>query len=164
MTRNADSDKCKFSGYGTKFDAVGSFTSSDGSGLSKYVIIFGADMSSSMHIANKKKDILILGKGQADGLYDAMLTVEKEYSINFTEQQKKFCLSLHYNGVNNYIFLNGVDIYKFKAKDSGTNTAPLCLGNVSKDFSVDDMKKMRLYIWLIMIVLMLMTFYMFINI
>ena len=52
---------------------------------------------------------------------------------------------MHYNRGNSYIFVNGVDIYKFKAKDSEINTDPLCLGNVSKDFSVDNMKKTELY-------------------
>ena len=73
---------------------------SDGSGL-------GADMSSSVHIDNEQKDILILGKGPADGLDDTMLTAEKEYSINFTEQQKKYYVNLHYNGRKGYIFVNG---------------------------------------------------------
>ena len=114
-------------------------------GFDKKVIMFGADMSSSAHIDNKKKDILILGKGPTDGLDDTTLTAEKEYSINFTEQQKKFCLSLHYNGVNSYIFVNSVEIYKFKAKDSEINAAPLCSSNVLKDFSVDNMKKIKLY-------------------
>ena len=61
------------------------------------MIIFGVGISSSVHIDNKKKDILILGKFPTQGLDDTSLTAEKEYSINFTEQQKKFCLSLHYN-------------------------------------------------------------------
>ena len=64
--------------------------------------MFGADMSSSVHIDNKKKDILILGKGPADGLDDTTLTVEKNCSINFTEPQRNFCLSLHYNGSKLY--------------------------------------------------------------
>ena len=54
---------------------------------------------------------------------------------------RSFGLSLHFNGVNSYLFANGVKIYKFKAKDSEINVAPLCLGNVSKDFSFDNMKK-----------------------
>ena len=62
--------------------------------------MFGADMSPPVHIDNKQKDILILGKNPTYGLNDTELTAEKEYSINFTEQHKKFCLSLHYNGVN----------------------------------------------------------------
>ena len=65
------------------------------------------------------------------------------YSINFTVTRKKFCLSLHYNGANSYLFVNGTEIYKFKAKDSGIVATPLCLGNISKDWLVDDMKKTR---------------------
>ena len=63
------------------------------------------------------------------------------YSINFTVTKKKFCLSLHYNGANSYLFVNGTEIYKFKAKDSEIVTSPLCLGNISKDWSADNMKK-----------------------
>ena len=55
------------------------------------------------------------------------------YSINFTVTRKKFCLSLHCNGVNSYLFLNGTEIHKFKAKDSDIVATPLRLGNVSKD-------------------------------
>ena len=63
------------------------------------------------------------------------------YSINFNLTKKKFCLSLHYNGANSYLFVNGTEIYKFKAKDSEIVATPLCLGNISKDWSVDNMKK-----------------------
>ena len=63
------------------------------------------------------------------------------YSINFTVTKKKFCLSLHYNGANSYLFVNGTEIYKFRAKDSEIVTSPLCLGNISKDWSTDNMKK-----------------------
>ena len=63
-------------------------------------------MSSSIHIDNKKKDILILGRGPTQGL-ESILTAEKMYSINFAEKNKKFCLILHYNGVNSYLFVNG---------------------------------------------------------
>ena len=65
------------------------------------------------------------------------------YSINFTNTNEKFCLGLHYNGANSYLFVNGTEIYKFKAKDSETLTSPLCLGKVSKDWSTDNMKTNR---------------------
>ena len=97
-------------------------------------------MSFSAHIDNKKKDILVLGKGPTQGLEHA-LTAEKMCSINFTVTKKKFCLSLHYNGANVYLFVNGTEIYKFKAKDSEIVPTPLCLGNISKDWSTDNMKK-----------------------
>ena len=63
------------------------------------------------------------------------------YSINFTEKNKKFCLSLQYNKENSYLFVNGTEIHKFKSKDSEILAHSLCLGNISKDWSVDNMKK-----------------------
>ena len=74
-------------------------------------------MSSSVHVDNKKKDILILGKGPTQGL-EHTLIAEKMYSINFTVTKMKFCLSLHYNGASSYLLVNGTKIHKFKAKDS----------------------------------------------
>ena len=66
------------------------------------------------------------------------------YSINFTVTKKKFCSSLHYNGANSYLFVNGTEIYKFKAKGSEIVAAPLCLGNISEDWSADNIKKLDL--------------------
>ena len=63
------------------------------------------------------------------------------YLINFTEINIKFCLSLHYNGANSYLFVNGTEIIKFKAKDSEIVPYSLCLGNISKDWKNDNMKK-----------------------
>ena len=97
-------------------------------------------MSSSVHVDNKGKDILILGKGPTQGLPEYSLTAEKIYSVNFTDHRKKCCLSLHYNGANSYLFVNSTEIIKFKAKDSNIIATPLCLGNISKDWSVDNMK------------------------
>ena len=88
----------------------------------------------------REKNILVLGKGSTQGL-GSTLTAEKMYSINFTVTKKKFCLSLHYNGANSYLFVNGTEIIKFKVKDSNIVASPLCLGNISKDWSVDNMKK-----------------------
>ena len=90
---------------------------------------------------NMGKDILILGKGPTQGLGKYSLTAEKMYSINLTEHSKKFCLSLSYDGANSYLFVYGKEIHKFKAKDSEIVATPLCLGNISKDWSVDNMKE-----------------------
>ena len=98
-------------------------------------------MNSSIHVDNKKKDILILGKGPMQGLGEHSLTAEKVYSINFTVSNKKFCLSLHYNGANSYLFVNGTEMYKFKAKDCSIVPSPVYLGNISKDLSTDNKKK-----------------------
>ena len=92
-------------------------------------------MSSSTKIDNNGKNILILGSGPTQGLGEHSLSAEKMYSINFTKVNTKFCLSLHYNGANSYLFVNGTEIYKFAAKNSMIIPNNLCLGNVSKDFS-----------------------------
>ena len=94
--------------------------------------MFEVDMSFSAHIGNNKKIHISLRNGPIQGL-EHTLTTEKLYWINFTVTKKKFCLSLHYNGANSYLFVNSTEIYKFKAKDSEIVASPLCLGNISKD-------------------------------
>ena len=115
MAENADIDKCKYSGFGIGFDRSFLFP---GAGLVRNVIIFGVDMSSSMKIGK--------GKGPTQGS-EHTLSAEKMYLINFTEHNKTFSLSLHYNGVNSYLFVNVKEIHKFKAKDSEIVAIPLSL-------------------------------------
>ena len=93
MAKSAHIDKYGYSGHGIGFDRRSSF-SFPGGGFGQNVLIFGVDMSFSAHIDNKKKDILILGKGPTQRL-EHTLTAETMYSINFTATKKKFCLSLH---------------------------------------------------------------------
>ena len=88
LTKNANIEKYGYSGYGIGFDRRGSF-SFPGGGFGQNVLIFGVDMSSSAHIDNKKKDILVLGKGPTPGL-EHTLTAEIMYSINFTVTKKMF--------------------------------------------------------------------------
>ena len=139
LTKNADIDKYGYSGNGIGFDRKWSLISAGGR-RSQNLWIFGADMSSSVHIDYKKKYILVLRKGPIQGLEHA-LTAKKMYSLSFTATKKKICLSLRYNGANSYLFVNGTEIYKFKEKYSKIVATPLCLGNTLKDWSVDDMKK-----------------------
>ena len=68
-------------------------------------------------------------------------------SIRFTVTKNKFCLSFHYNGAISYLFVNGRKINKFKAKDSETMASPLCLGNISRDWLADNMKKTRFNVY-----------------
>ena len=150
LTKNADIEKYGYSGFGIGLERRSSFTF-PGGGFGQNVLIFGADMSFFAHIANKKKDILVLGKGPMQGL-ESTLTAEKMYSINFTLTKKKFCLSLHCNRANSYLFVNGTEIYKFKAKISEIIASPLCLGNILKDWSVDDMKRTDLLVMFIILV------------
>ena len=131
MTKNADIDKYGYAGYGIGFDRRSSF-SFPGGGFGQNVLIFGADMSFSAHIHNRKKDILVLGKGPRQGL-EHTLNAEKMYVIQFNFIKKKFCLSLDYNGASSCLFVNDTETYKFKAKDSEIVATPLCLENISKD-------------------------------
>ena len=100
-------------------------------------------MSSSVHIDNKEKNIWIPGFGQKQRLDDT-LTRETPFPIKSSRSNRKFCLSLPCNGSNSFLFGNPIKMYQFKAKDSETKKYPLCLGNASGDFSVNNMKKNRI--------------------
>ena len=121
----------KYFGYGIGFDSKGSFSHPSG-GYGKNVIIFGANLSSSVHANNRANNILALGKDFIQGVNGTTIYAEKMYSTNFTVTNKKFSLSLHYNGDSGYIFVNGKEMINFKAKDSEIVPYPLWLGNISK--------------------------------
>ena len=133
LSKNADIDKYKYSGQGIRFDGHEYFTHLNG-GTGRYAVIFAVDMSSSTKIDNKRKDIFILGKGPTQGLCEHSLSAEKIYSINFTKVNTKFCLSLHYDGANSYLFVNGTEIHAFLAKDSIIIPNNLCIGMFQKIF------------------------------
>ena len=125
LTKHFDIDKYRYFGYGIGFDKKGSFSFSGG-GFAQNVIIFGLDISFSVHVE----------EGPTQGLSEHSLTAEKLYSVNFTVTRQKFSLGLHYNGGNSYFFVNGIEIIKFKEEDSEI-MSPLCLGNISKHCSVE---------------------------
>ena len=152
LTKNPDIDKYKYSEYGIGFNGHEFFSHPTG-GTGKNIIIFGVEKNSYSHVDHKGKYILVLGKGPTQGLHS--LTAEKMCSINFTKVNTKFYLSLHYNGTNSYLFVNGTEIHKFKAKDSMIIPNNLCLGNVSKDFSARNMKKLGLIVTFMILVLII---------
>ena len=125
--------------YGIRLDRHGFFSHPSG-GTGRNVIFFGVDMSSSTKIGKRKKDILIIDIDSTQGL-EHTLSAEKVYSINFTENNKTFSLSFHYNGANSYLFVNSREFYKFKVKDAEIVATPLCLENTSTDWEVDNLKK-----------------------
>ena len=100
LTKKVNIDKHNYSGYGIGFDRKGKF--SFGNGFGRNVIIFGGDMSSSVHTNNKTRRILVLGKDFIQGIDNTTIYAEKLHSNNFTKTNTKFCLSLHYNGGNSY--------------------------------------------------------------
>ena len=73
------------------------------------------------------------------------------YTIDFTVTKQKFCLNLHYIRANSYLFVSGTKIYKFKAKDSEIVGNPICLGNISKDWSIDNMKMILMILSMILV-------------
>ena len=77
----------------------------------KNVISFGADMSSSVHVDNKKKDNLFVVEGPTTGLDETFITAETKYHFNFTELGKIFLLSLHDSGSHSFLFVNAVKNY-----------------------------------------------------
>ena len=140
LTKNPNPNKHSYSGYGIGFDSSSRF-SIPNFDCSKNVIIFGVDMSSSVYANNKNKDILILGKQQTKGLDNTSLRPEADNSIIFSRSERKFSLSLYYNGSKSFLFVNVTKIHHFKTKDSEIKRYLLSLGNISKDFSTDNTKK-----------------------
>ena len=111
------------------------------------VIIFGADLSCSTHANNRANNILVLGKNFIQGRNGTTIYAEKMHSTNFTVYGKKVCLSLHYNSDDSYLFVNGKQIVKFKPKDSEIVPYPLCLRNISKDFSISNATGLHRYVY-----------------
>ena len=148
ITKNADTSKYKYKGYGICFDEGGSFSKgyiSNG----KNVLIFGVDESSLVHANNKANNIYVMGDLFVQGINDTTLYAEKIYSQNFTQPSKKFVLSLHYNGYGNggdsYLFVNGKQELKFKAKTHQILVKKLCIGNLSDDWTTNESEKTGLY-------------------
>ena len=94
-----------------------------------------------MHVDNKGKNILILGEGSPKGLDDTTLITEAKYPINFTQSRKRFVLSIHYNASNILLFVDTTKAYQFKAKHSEIRDYALFIGNILKDFMINNMKK-----------------------
>ena len=111
----------------------------------KNVIIFGADMSFSSHSTNKTNEIYVLGKDFFQGINGAAIYAEDIYKHNFTAPDKRFVLSLHYNGDNSCLFVNGGEQLKFQSAISYKERYLLCLGNISSDWTSTESTKTGLY-------------------
>ena len=102
-------------------------------------------MSNSRHSANKTRSVLVVGHGLIQNINDTTIYAEKMYSPNFTVDNKTFCLSVHYNGDNSYLFVNSKEVTKFKAKNSELIKYSTCLGGLSKDYDTNSRKGTGLY-------------------
>ena len=118
----------KCSSYGIGFNARSDFSVNGEFG--RNVIMFRVDNNQLVQTDNRKTDISVLHEGTAKGLDETAVQAEAKYSINFTRSRKKNCLSLHYNGSYSFSYINGVQIYQFKAKYSEINSYHLCLATI----------------------------------
>ena len=147
----ADTSKYDYKGYCICFDEGSQFghtITEDGRAHTtngRNVLIFGADMSFSIHKTNRENHIYVMGDGFTQGIHDTTLYVEKNYWKNFTDPGKTFVLSLHYNGDDSYLFVNSRQELKFKAKDDQIINQKLCLANLSVQWTTSKSEKTGLY-------------------
>ena len=115
--------------------------------MARNKIIFGVDLSNSVHATNKTQNILMLGHGLIQKINNTTICAEKMYSPNFSEENEIFCLSLHYNGDDSYLFVNGKEVTIFKAKKSEIKANQLTLGSISTgtNLSSSDIEDSKLY-------------------
>ena len=102
-------------------------------------------MSSSIHATNRANNIYVMGKDIIQGINDTTIYAEKLFHNNFTEFGVKFVLSLHYNGDNSYLFANGRQELKFKAKDDQIINKKLCIGSLSSEWTTSESEKTGAY-------------------
>ena len=152
ITKDAtENSKNNYKGYGICFDERSQFghTITEGGFThtknDRNVLIFGADMGFSVHATNRANSIYLMGEGLTQGIHDATLYVEKNYYRNFTDPGKKFVLSLHHNGDNSYLFVNGRQELKFKAKTDQLVKEKLCIGNLNDKWTAGESEKTGLY-------------------
>ena len=144
ITKNADTSKYKYKGYGICFDEGGMFSIGNINN-GRNVLIFGVHESSLVHTNNKANNIFIIGDGFVQGINDMTLYAEKIYTQNFTQPNKKFVLSLHYSDNDSYFFINGKQELKFKAKPDQSIKEKLCIGNLSDQWTTSESEKTGLY-------------------
>ena len=125
ITKNADTSKYAYRGYGICFDEGGNINNR------RNVLIFSVGESSLVHANNKANNIYVMGDLFVQRINDTKLYTEKVYSQNFTQASKKFVLSLHYNDDDSYLFVNGKQELKFKSKTEHLVKVKLCIGNLS---------------------------------
>ena len=146
-----DNSKNNYKVYGICFDERSQFGHTITKGgfthttKGRNVLIFGAGMSFNVHATNRANNIYLMGEGLTQGIHDTTIYVEKNYYRNFTDPGKKFVLSLHYNGDNSYLFVNGRQELEFKAKTDQLVKKKLCIGNLNDQWTASESEKTGLY-------------------
>ena len=151
ISKNADTSKYDYNGYGICFDEGGQFghTITEGGCAhttnARNVLIFGADMNFSVHATNRANNIYVIRKESIQGINGTTIYAEKNFYRNFTDLGKKFVLSLHYNNDESYLFVNGRQELKFKCKTDQLVKEKLYLGNLSDKWTTSESEKTILY-------------------
>ena len=152
ITKNAtDNSKNNCKGFGICFDERSEFghTITEGGFAhttdARNVLIFVADMSFSVHVTNRANHIYLMGTGLTQGINDTMIYAEKNFCRNFTDFGKKFMLSLHYDGDDSYLFVNGREELKFKAKTDQLIKEKLCIGNLRDQWTTSESEETGVY-------------------
>ena len=149
IAKNAtDNSKNNSKGYGICFDEFGHRITEGGFAHTRdarNVLIFGADTSFSVHKTNRANHIYLMGTGLTQGINDTTIYAEKNFYRNFTDPGKNFLLSLHYNGYDSYLFVNGRQELKFKCKTEQLVKEKLSIGNISDQWTTSESEKTRLY-------------------
>ena len=143
--------KKNYKGYGICFDERSEFGHTITEGVCirttdvRNVLIFGVDMNLSVHATNRVNNIYAMATGLTQGINDTTIYAEKNFYRNFTDFGKKFMLSLHYNGDDSYLFVNGRQELKFKAKTDQLIKEKLCIGNLSDQWITSESEKTGVY-------------------
>ena len=151
ITKNAVTSKYNYKGYGICSDEGGTFSHTIREGnfnhttTARNILIFGADMSSSIHATNRANNIYVMGDAFVQGINDTTLYAEKNFYRNFTDSGKRFILSLHFNGDDSYLFVNGRQELKFKTITGHLVKEKLCIGNLSDQWTTSESEKTGLY-------------------
>ena len=151
ITKNTDTSKYNYKGYGICFDEGDTFTHTIREGnfnhttTARNVLIFGADLSFSSHTTTKANNIYVMGEDFIQGINGTTIYAEKNFYRNFTDPGKNFVRSLHYNGDNSSLFDNGRQELKIKCKTDQLVREKLCLGNLSDQWTTSESEKTGLY-------------------
>ena len=151
IPKNADTSKYNYKGYSICFDEEVTFGHTiregnfDHTTNARNVLIFAVDMSFSKHATNKATNIYVMGQFFVQGINDTTIYAGNIFYRNFTDPGKKFLLSLYYNGDNSYLFANGRQELKFKAKSEHLVKKKLCMRNLSDQWATSESEKTGLY-------------------
>ena len=143
ITKNADTSKYNYKGYGICFDEGGDFSHTireggfDHTTDPRNVLMFGEDISFSKHATNRANNIYVIN--------DTTIYTEKMFYRHFTDPGKKFVLNLHDSGDDSYVFVNGRQELKFKAKTDQLVKEKLCIGNLNDQWTTSESKKTGLH-------------------